>query len=90
MIKSQEFMRIKDAYPKIREFLIEEEKLNQYKEIHKSKARIHTWLAWQENPGTPMGLAITKKYLSTDPVICEDFIKWMNKLFNPECKENAK
>jgi len=27
MIKSQEFMRIKDAYPKIREFLIEEEKL---------------------------------------------------------------
>ncbi|MBQ2984065.1 MAG: DNA topoisomerase (ATP-hydrolyzing) subunit B [Candidatus Gastranaerophilales bacterium] len=27
MIKSQEFLRLKDAYPKIREFLIEEEKL---------------------------------------------------------------
>ena len=27
MIKSQEFTRLKDAYPKIREFLIEEEKL---------------------------------------------------------------
>ena len=27
MIKSQEFARLKDAYPKIREFLIEEEKL---------------------------------------------------------------
>lgn len=78
--------------PKVEQVLseIEEEKLNQYKEIHKSKARIHTWLAWQKVPGTPMGRAITKKYLSTDPVICEDFIKWMNKLFNLECKENAK
>jgi hypothetical protein len=63
---------------------IEEEKLNQYKEIHKSKARIHTWLAWQEDPGTPMGLAITKKYLSTTPIICQDFISWLNKLFNLE------
>lgn len=63
---------------------IEEEKLNQYKEIHKSKARIHTWLAWQEDPGTPMGLAITKKYLSTTPIICQDFISWLDKLFNPE------
>lgn len=63
---------------------IEEEKLNQYKEIHKSKARIHTWLAWQEDPGTPMRLAITKKYLSTTPIICQDFISWLDKLFNPE------
>lgn len=72
--------------PKVNKALseIEEEKLNQYKEIHKSKARIHTWLAWQEDPGTPMGLAITKKYLSTTPVICQDFISWLNKLFNPE------
>lgn len=63
---------------------IEKEKLNQYKKIHKSKARIHTWLAWQEDPGTPMGLAITKKYLSTTPIICQDFISWLNKLFNLE------
>lgn len=78
--------------PKVEEVLkdIEESGLNKYKDIHKSKAKIHTWLAWQEDPGTPMGLAITKKYLSTDPVICEEFIKWMNELFNPECKENAK
>jgi hypothetical protein len=25
---------------------------------HVSKARIHTWLAWQENPGHPIGRAI--------------------------------
>lgn len=63
---------------------IEEEKLNQYKEIHKSKARILTWLAWQKVPGTPMGRAITKKYLSIDPPICNDFISWLKNLFNIE------
>ena len=72
--------------PKVEQVLseIEEEKLNKYKQIHKSKAKIHTWLAWQEDPGTPMGLAITKKYLSTTPVICNDFINWLKKLFNKE------
>ncbi|MCG8701532.1 MAG: hypothetical protein MI922_26005, partial [Bacteroidales bacterium] len=39
---------------------IESSGVNNYKAIHKSKARIHTWLAWQETPGTPMGLAIKK------------------------------
>jgi hypothetical protein len=35
-----------------------------FKDSYYSKAEIHTWLAWQEEPGTPMGLAVTKKYLS--------------------------
>lgn len=72
--------------PKVEEVLknIEESGLNKYKEIHKPKARIHTWLAWQENPGTSMELAITKKYLSTTPIICQDFISWLNELFNLE------
>ncbi|WP_367881111.1 DUF3226 domain-containing protein [uncultured Duncaniella sp.] len=53
--------------------------------IHREKARIHSWLAWQEIPGTPMGLAITKKYLSTEPPVCQAFIQWLNSLFNQEC-----
>jgi hypothetical protein len=60
---------------------IENQKLNQYAYIHKSKARIHTWLAWQENPGTPMGQSITKKYLSTDKATCLNFIQWLTELF---------
>jgi hypothetical protein len=65
---------------------IENRQLNGYnKEYHKSKAFIHTWLAWQEAPGTPMGLAITKKYLSTnDKVLCNLFISWLNSLFVTE------
>lgn len=56
--------------------------MNRYKLAHHAKARIHTWLAWQETPGTPMGLAITKKYLTTDPPICQKFVDWINCLFN--------
>lgn len=65
---------------------IENQQLNGYnKEYHKSKAFIHTWLAWQGDPGTPMGLAITKKYLSTnDKILCNSFIEWLNLLFVTE------
>lgn len=31
---------------------MEEKNLNEYNPIHKSKALIHTWLSWQEEPGT--------------------------------------
>ena len=60
---------------------IENKKLNKYLPIHKSKARIHAWLAYQENPGTPMGLSITKKYLTTDNANCQLLIAWLTKLF---------
>jgi hypothetical protein len=61
---------------------IEAAKLNKYK--HKrSKAFIHTWLAWQKEPGLPMGAAITAKALSADSPIALIFINWLNRLFNP-------
>lgn len=61
---------------------LEAAQLSKYKLVHKSKAKIHTWLAWQETPGTPMGLAITKHYLSTETPICQRFVFWINRLFN--------
>lgn len=63
---------------------IEEANLNKYKLVHKSKARIHTWLAWQEKPGTPMGSAINQTYLDTNQELCNRFIDWINQLFNSD------
>ena len=60
---------------------IEKLNLNKYSPIHKSKAKIHTWLAWQEVPGIPLGQAITKNYLTTDEENCIQLIEWLNKLF---------
>jgi hypothetical protein len=60
---------------------IEKEKLNKYIPAHKSKALIHSWLSWQEYPGTPMGLAITKKFLTTQEEICKKLISWLTVTF---------
>lgn len=60
---------------------IESKKLNKYSPIHKSKARVNSWLSWQEEPGTPMGLSITKRYLTTDNEICNQFVGWLQALF---------
>jgi hypothetical protein len=61
---------------------IENKKLNRYPlPLHKSKATIHTWLAWQEDPGTPMGLSITKRYLTTDEATCLKLVNWLKELF---------
>lgn len=47
----------------------------------RGKALIHTWLAWQEEPGKPYGLAITKKFLDADAPRVDDFVSWLRSLF---------
>ncbi len=60
---------------------IESEKLNVYSSTSRQKAFIHTWLAWQEKPGMPMGQAIIAKALSNDSPVVNVFITWLNDLF---------
>lgn len=48
---------------------------------HTEKAEIHTFLAWQEEPGKPFGQAITAKYLQADKPQCQVFVEWLNNLF---------
>lgn len=61
---------------------LENRDLHSYIPNHHAKALIHTWLAWQEDPGTPIGLAITRRFLSTEMEVCQRFVDWMNRLFN--------
>lgn len=49
---------------------------------HRIKAQIHTWLAWQEEPGTPFGSAITKRYLDANAPHAQQLIAWVRTLFN--------
>jgi hypothetical protein len=48
---------------------------------HRSKAAAHTWLAWQEDPGTPLGLAITRRYLDPSRDPAPAFRDWLLELF---------
>ena len=72
-----------DLLPVVDETLsrLESNGMNRYSTVHHEKARIHTWLAWQESPGTPMGLAITKKYLTSQPSAYGAFTEWLKSLF---------
>lgn len=52
-----------------------------FRSSYRSKALIHTWLAWQEEPGTPLGLAVTKRYLNADHELAMQFLQWLTRLF---------
>lgn len=49
--------------------------------LAKPKALIHTWLAWQEEPGRPMGTAITARFLDYDVAQVSDLVNWLNQLY---------
>jgi hypothetical protein len=46
----------------------------------KSKAVIHAWLAWQEQPGCPFGIAIKSRYFDADASSAKKFLEWVRKL----------
>jgi hypothetical protein len=46
------------------------------------KAKLHTWLAWQNEPGKPIGQAITKRYLDPGSSTCLVFKNWLERLFD--------
>ncbi|MGD1902644.1 MAG: DUF3226 domain-containing protein [Geitlerinemataceae cyanobacterium] len=46
-----------------------------------SKAVIHTWLAWQKEPGTALGQAFTRRYLDPDRNSALEFKAWLETLF---------
>lgn len=60
------------------------EGLREFSENHLCKVKIHTWLAWKADPGTPLGLAISKKYLRADAPAVTSFLDWLRRLFDIE------
>lgn len=60
---------------------LEDDNIQRYKAVHRPKAKIHTYLAWQDEPGKPMGQAITAKVLNPQSPIATVFVDWLNRLF---------
>jgi len=54
--------------------------------VQVQKTNVHTWLAWQQEPGKPMGQAITKKYLDANAPHAQQIVKWLRQLFELEGK----
>ena len=52
-----------------------------FPEEHHMKAKIHTWLAWQEKPGKPLGLAILSEFLNARADDAKPFVEWIRLLY---------
>jgi hypothetical protein len=50
--------------------------------VAKPKVLIHTWLAWQEEPGRPLGQSITARFLDHDVPEVTTFVSWLSNLFD--------
>jgi hypothetical protein len=52
-----------------------------FSQSDKPKAVIHTWLAWQEEPGMPFGTAITARFLDPGVLQADVLVSWLRELF---------
>ena len=52
-------------------------------QLAEPKAIVHTWLAWQEEPGRPLGTAITAKFLDPNVAQADVLVTWLKTLFFP-------
>jgi len=51
-----------------------------YRQAHRAKARIHTWLPWQDPPGRQLHEAV-KEHILTDLTAAQPFLHWFCKLY---------
>jgi hypothetical protein len=68
-----------DLLPQVDGFLDDLPKPRRFHDVHLPKARLHAWLALQENPGRPFGTAITARYMDADCESAVPFVQWLRK-----------
>lgn len=52
-----------------------------YREVHRDKALVHTWLSWQDEPGAQLHMAIKRRILDSDSPNADGFVAWFRGLF---------
>lgn len=61
---------------------LETESLKRYRDIDRNKAKVHTYLAWENKPGTSLNTAIVSRILNPDTDTANIFINWLKQLYN--------
>ena len=59
-----------------------------FKLLDEPKAVIHTWLAWQKDPGLPFGTAITARFLDPNVPEVDVLAAWLKRLFFPSSQSS--
>lgn len=52
-----------------------------FPDAKRAKAVLHTWLAWQKDPGLPYGAAINARFFRHDSPAAMPFVAWYKRLF---------
>ena len=52
-----------------------------FKAAHTSKAELHTWLAWQDEPGKQLHEAVSHRVLNPEKPESRPFVEWFRSLF---------
>ena len=53
-----------------------------FPESQEFKAKIHTWLAWQREPGRPYGVAVRSGLFDAKSASADAFIAWLKRVFD--------
>ena len=53
-----------------------------FKDVHRTKAEIHTWLAWQDEPGKQLHQAVHHRVLDPKKPESQAFVNWFRRLFD--------
>jgi len=67
------------AQEKVAELL--EKDFCKFTDTKKQKALVHTYLAWQETPGLPMGTAVKAGFINIENPLIESFANWFKNTF---------
>ncbi len=92
MPNNQDYGRIEDFiiglidtkaidYAKATSIEAKAKKLGDFKDVHISKAIVHSYLAWQDEPGCPIGQSITKQVLKPNTETAQIFKNWLLNMF---------
>ena len=60
---------------------LEKENLNRYENKSRDKAKVHTYLSWEENPGCSLNTAIVSRILDSNTELANGFVMWIKNLF---------
>ena len=52
-----------------------------YSDHDAQKAVLHTWLAWQKDPGRPYGVAIKARFFGVHSAATDRFVTWFQRVF---------
>ncbi|MFC1642779.1 DUF3226 domain-containing protein [Myxococcota bacterium] len=52
-----------------------------YREVHREKAELHVWLAWQDPPGLQIHMGVKAGLLAPNSQVTSGFVAWFRSLF---------